>query len=131
MPATRAPSRCPVESRNTMKSPGSRSTFAFIALLAACGTPTEQTKGPPPLLDAGRTSFDAEVRTLDFAAPTALPTINDWVKQKTEGKIPAILDEIARDEVMFLINAIYFKGSWRAAFDSAKTRAAPFHAADG
>ena len=85
----------------------------------------------PSFLDAGRTSFDAEVRALDFAAPTALPTINDWVKQKTEGKIPAILDAIASDEVMFLINAIYFKGSWRTAFDPAKTRAAPFHAADG
>src|ERR1041384_3329219 len=85
----------------------------------------------PSFLDAGRTSFDAEVRALDFAAPTALPTINDWVKQKTEGKIPAILDAIASDAGMFLLNAIYFKGSWRVAFDPAKTRTAPFHAADG
>jgi len=85
----------------------------------------------PSFLDAGRNSFDAEVRALDFSAPTTLPTINDWVKQKTDGKIPTILDAIAGDEVMFLINAIYFKASWRTAFDPAKTRTAPFHAADG
>ena len=85
----------------------------------------------PSFLDAGRTGFDAEVRALDFASPAALPTINDWVKQKTGGKIPTILDQIAANEVMFLINAIYFKGSWRVAFDPARTRAAAFHAADG
>jgi serpin B len=49
----------------------------------------------------------------------------------TNGKIPSILDDIAADEVMFLINAIYFKGSWRAAFDAKQTQNAPFHAADG
>ncbi|HEV8358227.1 MAG TPA: serpin family protein [Gemmatimonadales bacterium] len=85
----------------------------------------------PMFLDIGRASFDAEVRALDFGSPTALPTINDWVKQKTGGKIPTILDQIAGNEVMFLINAIYFKGSWRVAFDPAKTRTAAFHAADG
>lgn len=32
---------------------------------------------------------------------------------------------------MFLINALYFKGKWRLAFDPKNTRSAPFHAADG
>lgn len=85
----------------------------------------------PAFLTAGRTHFDAEVRALDFSAPATLGTINDWVKDKTSGKIPSILDQISPAEVMFLINAIYFKGSWRQAFDPARTREAPFHAADG
>ena len=83
-----------------------------------------------PFLDAGRTNFDAEIRNVDFAAPATLQAINDWAKDKTNGKIPTILDQIG-DEVMFLINAIYFKGSWRLAFDPKDTHAAPFHAADG
>jgi serine protease inhibitor len=82
-------------------------------------------------LDAGRASFDAEVRSLDLQAPATLGTINDWVKDNTEGKIPTILDEIRAEEVMFLINALYFKGQWRRAFDPQDTRPAPFHAADG
>lgn len=85
----------------------------------------------PAFLDAGRTHFDAEVRSLDFGAPSTLGTINDWVSAKTNGKIPTILEEIAPEEVMFLINAIYFKGSWRLAFDPKLTRNAPFHAANG
>ena len=82
-------------------------------------------------LDRGRTWFDARVSTLDFTSPTAVPTINDWVNTTTAGKIPTILDEIEDDQVMFLINAIYFKGSWRARFDPSRTVTAPFHAAGG
>jgi serpin B len=82
-------------------------------------------------LAAGKTHFDAEIRTLDFGAPTALPAINDWVKEKTRDRIPTILDEIRNDEVMFLINAIFFKGRWRITFDPKETRDLPFHAGDG
>ncbi|HEV8599217.1 MAG TPA: serpin family protein [Gemmatimonadales bacterium] len=85
----------------------------------------------PTFLTAGRANFDAEVRTLDLQAPATLGIVNDWVKDKTNDKIPTILDEIRADEVMFLINALYFKGKWRVAFDPKDTRPAPFHAADG
>lgn len=85
----------------------------------------------PTFLDAGRTYFDAEVQSLDLQGAGALRTINDWVNAKTSGKIPRILDDIRIEEVMFLINAIYFKGRWRLAFDPKRTQAAPFHAADG
>ena len=90
------------------------------------GFPFEKT-----FLDTVKTYFNAEVRGLDFASPTSLATINGWVNTKTNGKIPTILDAIPPDDVMFLINAIYFKGSWRQAFDPAQTRDAPFHALSG
>jgi len=82
-------------------------------------------------LDRGRSWFDARVSALDFGSPTAVPTINDWVGTATAGKIPTILDGIDDGQVMFLINAIYFKGSWRTRFDPSRTVAAPFHAAGG
>ncbi|HEX7979408.1 MAG TPA: serpin family protein [Gemmatimonadaceae bacterium] len=85
----------------------------------------------PSFLDAGRNWFDAQVATLDFASPGAVKSINDWVSTATAGKIPTILDRIQSDEVMFLINAIYFKGSWRAKFDPALTVDAPFHGIAG
>jgi serine protease inhibitor len=65
----------------------------------------------PAFTDAGRTFFDAEIRTLDFGDPEALTTINDWVSGKTNGRIPQLLDHLSPDEVLFLINAIYFGGS--------------------
>jgi serine protease inhibitor len=85
----------------------------------------------PAFTDAGRTFFDAEIRTLDFGSPEALTTINDWVSGKTNGRIPQLLDYLSPEEVLFLINAIYFKGKWRHAFDAKDTRDGPFHGADG
>jgi len=83
-------------------------------------------------LDAGKTYFDATINPLNFNdANGSLSTINGWVNTKTNGKIPTILKEIKKDDVMFLINAIYFKGSWRAKFDPAQTQDAPFHAVGG
>jgi serpin B len=81
--------------------------------------------------EAGRSYFDADVSTLDFGSSDAVPTINSWVSDRTNGRIPKLLDDIAHDEVLFLINAIYFKGRWRSAFDRGDTRTEPFHAADG
>ena len=85
----------------------------------------------PGFLDASRGFFDAEARSLDFGDPATLELINGWVDEATRGRIPRILDDIRRDEVLFLINAVYFKGRWRESFDPSETRTGPFHAADG
>lgn len=85
-----------------------------------------------PFLDANRTYFDATVQALDFASPTAAPTINGWVSNRTHGRIPTIVpDPVPSDVIMYLINAIYFKGSWTQQFATSLTRAAPFHLRDG
>ena len=96
------------------------------SMWARAGLPLEEA-----FANSGRTFFDAEVATLDFASPSAVPTINGWVSEKTAGRIPHLLNQIAQEEVLFLINAIYFKGAWRMAFDRKDTRSEPFHAADG
>ncbi len=84
------------------------------------------TVGQAFLDDASRW-FDANVRSIDFGAPGAAQTINDWVNGQTRGKIPTIVDPPIPDSViMYLINAIYFKGSWRQQFDAALTRDRPF-----
>lgn len=85
----------------------------------------------PPFLDAARTFFDAEVSSLDFGDPGAPGVINQWVRDQTAGRIPRLLETIAREEVLLLVNAIYFKGRWRIPFDRARTRDAPFTGADG
>jgi serine protease inhibitor len=85
----------------------------------------------PAFVDAGRSFFDAEVATLDFGSPEALAAINGWVNDATRDRIPKLLDHISNEEVLFLVNAIYFKGTWRTAFDPDDTRDGPFHAAHG
>ena len=90
------------------------------------GFPVNQT-----FVDASRNFFDAQVTALDFSSPSSVTTINNWVSTATAAKIPRILDAIESDQVMFLINAIYFKGSWRDKFDRAETTDASFHGIAG
>jgi serpin B len=78
-------------------------------------------------IDSTSTHFDAAVKGLDFTDQTAsLATINGWVSTATNGKIPTVLYSIDPSAEMFLINAIYFKGSWRSRFDPAQTASATF-----
>jgi serine protease inhibitor len=75
--------------------------------------------------------YDAKVKTLDFDQPTASDEINGWVKDSTNGKIEKIVDRITPEHVMFLINAIYFKGAWSNEFDQKNTENRPFLLANG
>ncbi|NIN70966.1 MAG: serpin family protein [Gemmatimonadetes bacterium] len=78
-------------------------------------------------LDVNQEYFDAEVTGLDFSSPSAAPTINAWVDDKTNGRITEIVDDpIPVWLVMFLINAIYFKGDWTFQFDKDLTADGPF-----
>jgi serpin B len=73
-----------------------------------------------PFIADNQKYYDARVERLDFNQ-AAVNTINSWVNEKTNTKIPKILDEISAEEIMFLINAIYFKGTWETEFDASKT----------
>jgi len=67
--------------------------------------------------------FNALVRGLNFNDPSAADTINGWVDENTNGKIKEIVDKpIDPLIVMFLINAIYFKGIWTYQFDPDETK---------
>lgn len=65
--------------------------------------------------------FDAEVAGLDFSDPASKDIINAWVDENTNGKIKKIVERINPNNVMFLINAIYFKGIWTFQFDEKGT----------
>lgn len=80
----------------------------------------------PVFLDESREYFDAEVRGMDFGVQGAVDTVNAWASRQTNGRIPRVLDEIRPEIVMLLMNAIYFKGDWRAGFKAAETRSEPF-----
>lgn len=82
-------------------------------------------------LDRGRQIFGAEIRTMNFADPSAATNINNWVAQSTNGKIDKLIDQVPEDAVMYLINAIYFRGTWTRQFDKALTSEADFYVADG
>jgi serine protease inhibitor len=75
----------------------------------------------PAFIKRNKDYFAAEVNSLNFADTAAPQTINSWVNKNTEGKIDKIVDTISPEAVLFLINAIYFKGQWQVEFKKEKT----------
>ena len=75
--------------------------------------------------------YEAEVAGLNFQDPESVDTINRWVDKNTEGKIEKIIDKIPDNMVMYLINAIYFKGDWLSKFDKEDTRKTDFYLENG
>ncbi len=84
-----------------------------------------------PFLRANQQYFKARVTNLDFASPDAAQTINAWVSENTNGLIRSIVDRIDPLDIMFLINAIYFKGTWTEQFDKAASYQRDFYRLDG
>ena len=72
--------------------------------------------------------YDAEVKSITNS--NAVKEINGWVSDKTNGKIPAIIQN-ADDFWAMLINAIYFKGAWLNEFSVNATKPDQFNNADG
>jgi serine protease inhibitor len=84
-----------------------------------------------PFVLANQQYFDASVTKLDFSDASAVEIINAWVNDKTNTLIPEIIDQIPGDAVMYLVNAVYFKGQWRYQFEKNMTEQKPFHLYDG
>jgi serpin B len=84
-----------------------------------------------PFLNTMDSSYEARVGALDFSLPSAVETINGWASDNTNGKIPKVINDIGPDYVMFLMNALYFKGTWTYQFEPDQTSPAPFHLASG
>ena len=75
----------------------------------------------PAFTKALAAAYAAEIRDVDFSAPATLGAINAWADKETRGKIKKILDSISHQDLLFLINAVYFKGEWSAKFDKKLT----------
>ena len=80
-------------------------------------------------INTNKEYFDALVENVPFNK-TTLGRINGWCSDKTNGKIKSILDEIKKDQRMFLLNALYFKGAWRKEFKEGNTEEKPFTCKD-
>ncbi len=84
----------------------------------------------PEFLNTDNSYFHAKIQALDFNNPSSVNTINSWVSAQTNGKIPNIIDQISSDDVMCLINAIYFKSIWDSKFDQGQTHNQAFYLPD-
>jgi serpin B len=86
-------------------------------------------------LDVIAENYGSGLNLLDFikALEESRVTINNWVSQKTEGKIKDLIPQGAIDEStrLVLTNAIYFNAAWLNPFSESSTQDGIFHLVDG
>ncbi|MFS0514054.1 serpin family protein [Nostoc sp. UIC 10607] len=85
----------------------------------------------PDFLKRTQDFYQAKVSNLNFKDAAASSIINNWVEENTKGKITKIVETIEPNQVLFLINAIYFKGNWSNQFDKSQTAQYPFYITSG
>ena len=87
----------------------------------------------PVFVQKARDYYDAEPETRDFADGKTMDVINRWASDHTEKMIEKVLDESTFDPaaVSYLLNAVYFKGTWTYKFDKAETSNEPFEGISG
>lgn len=79
-------------------------------------------------LDSLSQSFDAELWKVNFLEESSRRNINDWVKNKTEGKIEELIGEpFPENTKLVLLNAIYFRGLWKSRFRERDTYSDAFY----
>lgn len=83
-----------------------------------------------PFLQTVKDHYDASVYRVPFDDITCRD-INNWVKEKTDGLIPEILDEIPEEAVMYLVNALAFEAKWQETYERGDVRDAVFTLEDG
>jgi serine protease inhibitor len=69
-----------------------------------------------PFVKTAQDFYQGKVTNLDFTNPSTKKTIDRWVANNTAHQIPEIVDSISPEDALYLINAIYFKGSWTNKF---------------
>ncbi|KAG5837686.1 hypothetical protein ANANG_G00242070 [Anguilla anguilla] len=86
-------------------------------------------------LSSNRANFQCDSRELDFShTAAAAAAINDWVKNRTNGMIPSVVQPDMLDPVftrLVAVNTIFFKGQWQSRFLPENTKMRNFNAADG
>jgi serpin B len=82
-------------------------------------------------LATSEASYRAAIRNIDLGAPEAPDSINAWVGRETGERIGSVIQEIDPDVVLYLINAMYFRGRWAIPFDTSYTSPRVFTLADG
>ena len=76
--------------------------------------------------------YRSAVKKAQFKNPQTLKDLNDWVNEKTKGRIDKILDRIPENIVMILLNAMTFDGKWKTQFEEDYTdKNGAFYKADG
>lgn len=85
----------------------------------------------PEFISANKDYFSSTVESADFTDVNTVNRINRWAADNTNNLIDHVLDKTNPMDLMYLLNAIYFKGIWTSKFDPKNTSKKPFTCENG
>ena len=80
----------------------------------------------PDFIHTNQSFYDATVKVVDFGHPATVNVINKWASDNTNGLIEEVIGGTRPEDLMYLLNAIYFKGIWTSEFEKKNTDRRPF-----
>lgn len=90
----------------------------------------ETFKAEDSFLQKNADFYGADIIKIPFNN-NAVSEINNWVNQKTDGEINSIMDELERNSVMLLLNAVTFDGEWHTPYAEPDIAKGYFTCGDG
>ena len=81
-------------------------------------------------LDTNEKYYHSQAYSEPFNTDT-VGKINQWVKKNTKDMIPGLIDQISKESVMYLINALAFEGRWSTQYSSYQVKKDTFTDANG
>ncbi|XMB68005.1 serpin family protein [Mycoplasmatota bacterium zrk1] len=78
-----------------------------------------------------KSNYNGDSSKLDFNGSKSVDIVNDWVSNKTNELIDEIILKLDFQDILVLINTIYFNGSWSSQFNPKLTEIEDFYALDG
>lgn len=87
-------------------------------------------KVPQNYLQTTKDYFDSDVFRSPFNQQTT-DDINGWVKEKTNGMIPEIIESLDPSSVMMLVNALYFDAEWKTPYEDYQVQERWFYLCEG
>jgi len=117
-----------IDSLNSSKASSYEGPGASVKVLLANSAWVHDTVKLNPQYSSGlQEKYKAECANLNFADRQALDTINGWVAQHTENRIPSIINQLSPANMLVLVSCAYFKARWVHPFDSMNTDLRVFH----
>lgn len=85
----------------------------------------------PDFIKTNTNYYNATVQSVDFSLPATKDIINKWASDNTNGLIKKVIDKTSSEDLMYLLNAIYFKGIWTSRFEAKNTSKNTFMTENG
>lgn len=85
----------------------------------------------PEFISLNKNYFNSTVEAVNFGDPAVKDRINEWADVNTNGLIKEVIEKTDLGALMYLLNALYFKGIWTSEFDAKNTSKMNFSNEEG